>query len=83
VWYISPSLQHYWCIKIIMHDTGGKCIMDMFRYKHHAIPVLEVTATDCILEATLGLTAAIEGVQEAAPDKLQAIESLHRIFLGK
>jgi hypothetical protein len=51
-WYISPSFQHYPCIKIIMRDTSRKHIMDTFRYKHHAIPVPAVTATDCILEAT-------------------------------
>jgi hypothetical protein len=66
-----------------MHDTGGKRIMDTFQYKHHAIPVLVITATDHILEATHQLTAAIEGIQEAAPDKLKAIESLPHIFLGK
>jgi hypothetical protein len=82
-WYISPSLRHYQCIKIIMHDIGGERIMDMFRYKHHAVPVPVVTATDCILKATHQLTAAIEGVQEAAPDKLQAVESLRHILLGK
>jgi hypothetical protein len=82
-WYISLSLQHYRCIKIIMHDIGGKRITDTFRYKHHAISIAEVTATDCILEATHRLTTAIEGIQEAAPDKLQAIESLRQILLGK
>ncbi len=39
VWYISPSLQHYQCIKIIMCNTGGECITNMFWYKHHTIPV--------------------------------------------
>jgi hypothetical protein len=82
-WYISPSLQHYQCIKIIMRNTGGKHITDMFCYKHHAIPVPEVMATDCILDATHYLTAAIEGVQEVAPDVLHAIKSLHHILLGK
>ncbi len=82
-WYISPFLQHYWCITIIMRDTGGECITDMFRYKHHAIPIPVVTATDCILEATHQLTAAIEGIQDAAPDKLKAIKSLCHILLGK
>jgi hypothetical protein len=51
--------------------------------KHHAIPVPEVTATDCILEATHHLNAAIEGVQEAALDELQAIESLRHILLSE
>jgi hypothetical protein len=66
-----------------MRNTGGKRITDMFRYKHHAIPIPVITATDCILEATHQLTAAIEGVQEAAPDKLQAIKSLCHILLSK
>ncbi len=82
-WYISPSLQHYWCIKFIMHDTSGKRITDTFRYKHYAIPVPVITATDCILEATHQLTPAVEGVQEAALDKLQAIKSLRHILLGE
>jgi hypothetical protein len=82
VWYISPSLQHYQCINIIMRDTGGKRITNTFHYKHHAIPVREVTATDCILKATHSFTVAIERVQEAAPDELQPIKSLHHILLG-
>jgi hypothetical protein len=45
-------LQYYWCIKIIMHDTGGKRITDTFWYKHRTIPIPVVTATDRILEAT-------------------------------
>jgi hypothetical protein len=81
-WYISPSLQHYWCIKITMRDTGGKRITDTFWYKHQAIPVPVVTATDRILEATHQLTVAIEGVQGAVPYKLQAIDSLRHILLG-
>jgi hypothetical protein len=66
-----------------MHDTSGKCINNMFRYKHHVIPAPEVTATDCIFEATNRLTAAIEGIQEATPDKLQAIKSLRHVLIGK
>ncbi len=66
-----------------MRNTGGERITDTLRYKHHTIPVLVVTATDRILEATHLLTAAIEGVQEAAPDELQAIKSLHHVLLGK
>jgi hypothetical protein len=66
-----------------MHNTGDECITDTFQYKHHAIPDPIVTATDRILKATHQLTAAIEGVQEAAPDKLQAFKSLYHILLGK
>jgi hypothetical protein len=82
-WYISPFLQHYRCIKIIICNTSDERITDTFCYKHHAIPVPEVTATNCILEATHHLTMAIEGIQKATPDKLQAIESLHHILLVK
>jgi hypothetical protein len=78
-WYISHSLQHYRCTKVIMRNTGGKCITDTFRYKHHAIPIPKVTATDCILEATHRLTTAIEGVQEAALSHC-AISSLANEF---
>jgi hypothetical protein len=66
-----------------MRDTGGERITDTFRYKHHAIPVPVVTATDRILEATHQLTATIKGVQEETPEKFQAIQSLRHILLGK
>jgi hypothetical protein len=66
-----------------MRNTGGKVITDTYRYKHHAIPIPVVTATDLIFKATHQLTTAMEGVQEAAPDKLQAIKSLCHILLGK
>ncbi len=66
-----------------MCNTSGKYITNTFHYKHHASPIPEVTATDFILKATHRLTVAIKDIQEAAPDKLQAIESLRRILLGK
>jgi hypothetical protein len=56
--------------------TGSERLTDTFQHKHHAIPVSKITATDRILDATCRLTTVIEGIQEAAPDKLQAIESL-------
>jgi hypothetical protein len=59
-----------------MKDTGGECIMDTFRYQHHAIPVPAITATNHILEATCRLADAIKGVQEAPPYKMKAIQSL-------
>ncbi len=64
--------QYYWCIKIIVHNTGSKCITGTFRYKDHNIPVLVITATDCILKETHRLTAAIEGVQEAGQMPMDA-----------
>jgi hypothetical protein len=66
-----------------MADTGGKRITDMFRFKHHAIPVLEITATNRIIDATTRLTAAIAGIQDAPPDKMEAIQSLCKLLLGK
>jgi hypothetical protein len=77
---ISPTLSMH---QIIMHDTGSKRIINTFRYKHHTILVPKITITDCILNATCCLPAAIEGIQEAAPDELQAIKSLCQILLGK
>jgi hypothetical protein len=75
-WYLSHATTHYLCICVIMKDTGGECVMDMFQYQHHAIPVLAIMATKCILEATRRLADAINGVQEAPPDKMAAIQSL-------
>jgi hypothetical protein len=73
---ISHAAAHYCCICVIMKDTGGEHFTDTFRYLHHAIPVPAITATDCILEATHCLANAINGVQEAPPDKMAAIQSL-------
>ena len=66
-----------------MADTGGERITDTFRFNHHAIPVPGITATDRILDATARLTAAIEGVQEAPPDELAAIQALRTLLLGE
>jgi hypothetical protein len=66
-----------------MADTGGERITDTFRYNHHAIPVPKITATDRILDATARLTAAIEGVQEAPPGELAAIQALRTLLLGE
>ena len=82
-WYLSHSPNHYRCIRVLMADTGGERITDTFRYNHHAIPVPKITATDRILDATARLTAAINGVQEAPPDELAAIESLRTLLLGE
>jgi hypothetical protein len=66
-----------------MADTGGERITDTSRFKHHAIPVPEITATDRIIDTTTGLTAAIAGVQDAPPNKMEAIQSLCTLLLGK
>ena len=75
-WYLSHSPNHYRCIQVLMANTGGERITDTFRFNHHAVPVPRITATDRILDATARLTATIEGVQEAPPDELAAIEAL-------
>jgi hypothetical protein len=67
----------------IMKETGGERVTDMFCYQHHAIPVLVITATNCILEATRQLTNAINRVQEAPPDEMAAIQNLFALLLGK
>ncbi len=76
VCYLSHATSHYHSICVIMKDTGGEHVPDMFRYQHHAIPVPAITTTDRILEATRHLTDAIKGVQEAPLEEMAAIQSL-------
>jgi hypothetical protein len=67
-----------------MADTGGERITDTFRFKHHAlILVPEIKATNRIINATTRLATAIAGIQEAPPDKLEAIQSLRIFLLGE
>jgi hypothetical protein len=66
-----------------MADTGGERITDTFHFKHHALPVPEKTATDRIINASTRLTTAIAGIQEAPPNKLQDIQSICTLLLGK
>ncbi len=82
-WYIGLSLKHYRCIRTIMAGTGGEQLTNTFCFKHHAMPVPTITPTDRIIAATWHLTDAIAGVQEAPPDKLQAILALCQLLLGK
>ena len=82
-WYIGPSLKHYRYIRALMEDTGSERLTDTFRFKHHAMTVPPITATDRIIAATRELTAAIEGTQESPPDKLQAIDNLHLLLLSE
>jgi hypothetical protein len=35
-WYLCHATNHYWCIQVIMRDTGGKRVTDMFRFQHYA-----------------------------------------------
>ncbi len=82
-WYIGPSLKHYSCIRTIMVGTGGERLTNTFHFKHHAMPIPTITPTDRIIAATRHLTDAIAGIQEAPPDKLQAILALCQLLLGK
>jgi hypothetical protein len=66
-----------------MADTGGKRVIDTFQFKHHAIPVLDITASDRIIDATTRLTATIAGIRDASPNKMEAIQSLNTVLLGK
>jgi hypothetical protein len=64
-----------------MADTGGKRVTDRFRFKHHAISVPEITATNRIINATTRLATAIAGIQDAPLN--EAIQSLPTLLLGK
>jgi hypothetical protein len=75
-WYLSHAAAHYHWVCVIMKDTGGERVTDIFCYQHHAILVSAITATDRILEAIRRLADAINGVQEAPLDKMAAIQSL-------
>jgi hypothetical protein len=66
-----------------MANTGGKRIIDTFHFKHHAIPVPEITATNRIIDTTTRLTAAAASVQNTPPDKMEAIQYLCTLLLGK
>jgi hypothetical protein len=66
-----------------MADTGGKRIIDTFQFKHHAIPVPEIIATDRVIDAITRLTATIAGIQDAPLDKMEFIQSLCTLLLGK
>jgi hypothetical protein len=66
-----------------MADTGGESITDTFQFKHHALLVPEITAINRIIDATTRLTTAIAGIQEAPRDKMEAIQSLCILVIGK
>jgi hypothetical protein len=66
-----------------MAGTGGERITDTFQFKHHAISVPDITATDRIIDTTTRLTAAIAGIQDAPPDKMEVIQSLCTLLPGK
>jgi hypothetical protein len=80
-WYLSHAANHYHCILVLMADS--KRITDTFCFKHHAIPVLEITATNRIIDATTRLTTAIAGIQDAPPDEMEAIQSLCTLIFGE
>jgi hypothetical protein len=84
-WHIGSSLKHYHCIRAIMEGEGtsSKCLTDSFHFKHHAMPVPTITPINRTIAATRDLMAAFLGMQEAPPNKLQAIATLCQILLGK
>jgi hypothetical protein len=82
-WYLLHAVNHYRCIWVLMANTGSKRITNTLRFRHYAIPVPEITATDRIIDATERLTAIIAGIQGAPLDKMEAIQSLRTLLLGK
>jgi hypothetical protein len=80
---MGPSLKQYCCICTIMADTGGEQLTNKFCFNHHARPVPTITPMDRVIAATRHLTDDITGIQEAPPDKLQAILTLWQLLLGK
>jgi hypothetical protein len=82
VWYLTHAANHYHCIRVLMADTGGKRITNTFQFKHPAIPVPEITATNRFIDTTTILTATIAGIEDAPPNKMDAIQSL-LLLLGK
>jgi hypothetical protein len=70
-WYLQHATNYYLCIRVIIADTGDERITIMFHFKHHAIPVLKITAINRIIDTTTRLTATIAGVQDAPPNKME------------
>jgi hypothetical protein len=66
-----------------MEGTGGEQLTDTFWFKHHAMPVPTITSTDRIVATTHLLTDAITSIQDAPPNKMQAILTLQQLLLGK
>jgi hypothetical protein len=66
-----------------MANTGGERITDTFQFKHHALPVPEITATNRIIDVTIRLTATIAGIQEEPPNEMKAIQSLCTLLYAK
>jgi hypothetical protein len=67
----------------LLANIGGERITNTFQFKHHALPVPEIIATNRIIDAITRLTTAIAGIQEAPPNKMEAIQSLYTLLLGK
>ena len=82
-WYLNTSAEHYRVHNCHVKHTKSERLTDTFQFKHHAMPVPTITATDRIIAATRALTAAIEGTQELPPSKLQAIKNPRLLLLGE
>jgi hypothetical protein len=66
-----------------MANTGGEKITNTFQFKHHALLMPKITSINRIINATTQLTAAISGIEEAPPNKMEAIQSLCTLLLVK
>jgi hypothetical protein len=66
-----------------MANTGGKRIIDTFHFKHYAIPLPEITATNRITNATTRLTTAFASIQDAPLNNMEAIQSLCTLLIGE
>jgi hypothetical protein len=82
-WYLLHAANHYHCIQVLMAKTGGERITDMFRFKHHAIPVPEKTATNRIIDATTRLTTSIAGIQDTPPAKWKPSNPFAHSYLAR
>ena len=67
-----------------MASTGAERILDMVRFKHHAITIPHLTPAEKILEAARQLDSAIKQHPKKAPmEKLVAIEIIRNVLLGE
>ena len=78
-WYFAPALKHYRVIKATL-PSGAVRLTDTWKLKHHSLPIPTVTATDRIIKATQHLASTIQGVNDAPPDELAAIEQLRALI---
>ena len=78
-WYFAPALKHYRVIKGVL-ESGAVRITGTWKFKHHALNIPAVSATDRIVKATRNLATAIQGANNSPPDELDAIEQLRALI---